>query len=63
MGITMQPCKKLHCFVAKFFLKNLFDFVYAINVLKNLVFSVLDGMPMISAIFHEKEDMRLKLVP
>jgi hypothetical protein len=22
-----------------------------------------DGMPMISAMFHEKDDMRLKLVP
>jgi hypothetical protein len=59
----MQPCEKLHCFVAEFFLKNLFDFVYAINVKKKSCFSVPDGMPMISAMFHEKDDMRLKLVP
>jgi hypothetical protein len=36
--------------------------VYAINVKHKTYFSILDGMPMVNAIFHEGENMGSKHV-
>jgi hypothetical protein len=43
------------------FLKISFlDFVYAIHIKNKLFFVVHDGMPMVSAIFHAREDLGSK---
>jgi hypothetical protein len=41
----------------------LFDFMYVINVKNKPYFLALDGMPMVSAIFHVREDLGSKLMP
>jgi hypothetical protein len=39
------------------------DFVYAINVKNKPCFVMLDGMPMVSVIFHAKENLESKPMP
>ncbi len=62
MGLTMQPCGKQWHFATQFFFSYFFDYVYALNVKHKPYFSALDGMPMVSAIFHAKEDLGSKHV-
>jgi len=53
MGTTVQPFRRLCCFVSRFFFKNsLFDFVYAIHLKNKPYSSMFNGMLMVSVIFH-----------
>jgi hypothetical protein len=62
MSLTVKSCEELCCSHVRFFFFFFFDFVYAINVKIKPCFQVLNGMPMINAIFLARENLGSKLV-